>query len=79
MVDSRPVDRQIATPEIPQALGKRVVIERIAPDVDNGRFPIKRTVGEPVTVTADIFADGHDVVVAVLRHRQRNAEGGKAG
>jgi starch synthase (maltosyl-transferring) len=46
---------------------RRVVIERIRPEIDAGRFPIKRTVGERVDVTATIFADGHDVVVAVLR------------
>jgi starch synthase (maltosyl-transferring) len=44
----------------------RVVIENIQPAVDHGRFPIKRTVGEPVTVTADVFADGHDAVAAFL-------------
>ncbi len=47
----------------------RVVIENIRPAVDDGRFPIKRVVGERVEVRADIFADGHDVVSAVLRHR----------
>jgi starch synthase (maltosyl-transferring) len=47
----------------------RVVIGGIAPEVDGGRYPIKRTVGEEVIVTADIFADGHDVIVAVLQHR----------
>jgi starch synthase (maltosyl-transferring) len=47
----------------------RVIIEGINPEVDGGRFPIKRTVGEEVVVSADIFADGHDAVVAVLRHR----------
>ena len=39
---------------------KRVVIENVRPEVDCGRFPIKRTVGERVEVTADIFADGHE-------------------
>ena len=57
--------------EIPEALSKRVVIDRIGPEVDGGRFPIKRTVGESVTVTADLFADGHDVIAAVLRDRRR--------
>src|SRR5947207_2468765 len=52
---------------IPEALAQRVIIERIRPAVDNGRWPIKRTVGEPIQVFADIFADGHDVVAAVLR------------
>ncbi len=39
---------------------KRVIIERLHPEIDGGRFPIKRVVGEKVIVTADIFADGHD-------------------
>jgi len=52
------------------ALSLRVIVEQIQPEVDAGRFPIKRTVGESVHVTAKIFADGHDVIVAVLRDRQ---------
>ncbi len=51
------------------AFARRVVIENVQPEIDCGRFPIKRTVDEPVEVTADIFADGHDVLYAVLRHR----------
>src|SRR4051812_6475973 len=51
-------------------LNRRVVIEGIRPRIDDGRFPIKRTPGEPVDVAADIFADGHYVVAAVLRSRQ---------
>ncbi len=47
----------------------RVVIENVHPEIDGGRFPIKRTVGERVSVTADIFADGHDVLYAILLHR----------
>ena len=43
----------------------RVFIERITPQVDNGRFPVKRVVGERVEVAADIFADGHDKIRAV--------------
>jgi starch synthase (maltosyl-transferring) len=50
-----------------------VIIEAVAPQVDDGRFPIKRIVGEDVMVSADIFADGHDVIVAVLRHRSVQA------
>ena len=51
------------------AFARKVVIENVQPEVDCGRFPIKRTIGESVEVTADIFADGHDVLYAVLRHR----------
>jgi starch synthase (maltosyl-transferring) len=40
--------------------GRRVVIERVSPEIDCGRFAIKRVVGESVVVEADIFADGHD-------------------
>ncbi len=47
----------------------RVVIEGVSPELDGGRFPVKRTVGESVAVSGDIHADGHDELVAVLLHR----------
>src|SRR5882724_6613853 len=40
----------------------RVVIENVKREIDCGRFPAKRTVGERMTVEADIFADGHDAL-----------------
>jgi hypothetical protein len=40
----------------------RAVIERISPSVDDGRFPIKRVVGDQVQVEADCFADRKSVV-----------------
>jgi len=46
---------------------KRVVIEGVRPEIDCGRFPIKRVVGETVVVEADIFTDGHDALAASLR------------
>jgi len=49
---------------------QRVAIEGVRPEIDGGRFPIKRTVGEEVVVEADAFADGHDVIGVVLRYRQ---------
>ncbi len=56
---------------ISQADGKkRVVIENIKPQIGSGAFPIKRVVGDKVVVTADIFADGHDVVAASLLYRK---------
>jgi starch synthase (maltosyl-transferring) len=45
------------------------VIEAMTPQVDCGAFPAKRCVGERVVVAADVFADGHDRVAAVLKHR----------
>jgi starch synthase (maltosyl-transferring) len=44
----------------------RVVVENVAPQVDCGRFPIKRTVGDVVAIQADVFGDGHDHVRARL-------------
>ena len=47
----------------------RVVIENVKPEIDGGQFPIKRVIGEPVVVHADIFTDGHDAVSARLLYR----------
>jgi starch synthase (maltosyl-transferring) len=54
---------------MPRRVPNRVVIERVRPEIDAGRFPIKRTVGEIVDVTAWAHADGHDVLAVVLRAR----------
>ena len=51
----------------------RAVIENVKPEIDCGRFPAKRTVGETMTVEADIFADGHDALLAVLLYRKEGA------
>ncbi len=48
---------------------KRVVIEGVVPEIDCGRFPIKRRVGEKVVVEADAFTDGHDAISCVLLYR----------
>src|SRR5262249_53812330 len=47
----------------------RVVIRGVQPEIECGRYPIKRTVGEQVQVEADVFADGHDSLTCVLRYR----------
>src|SRR5579863_571896 len=50
---------------------RRVVIEGLTPQVDGGRFPAKRTVGDQVRVEADVFTDGHDAIaVALLARRE---------
>jgi starch synthase (maltosyl-transferring) len=43
--------------------------------VDGGAFPAKAAIGEPLTVEADVFTDGHDVVAAALSWRQLGAHG----
>ncbi len=51
-------------------LRRTVVIEAIAPNVDGGRYPVKREVGAVFEVSADIFKEGHDVLVAFLLYRR---------
>jgi starch synthase (maltosyl-transferring) len=51
-------------------LRKRVIIENVSPEIDGGRFPARRAIGEKVVVTADIFADGHDLLAAELFYRK---------
>ncbi len=48
----------------------RVVIENVQPQVDEGLYPAKRTVGERVDVTADIFGDGHDHIRGRLLYKK---------
>ncbi|MCG6203794.1 alpha-1,4-glucan--maltose-1-phosphate maltosyltransferase [Rhodopseudomonas sp. HC1] len=45
-------------------------IEDIYPIIDGGRFPVKRIVGEPIEVWADIYRDGHEVMAAALIWRR---------
>lgn len=54
---------------------RRVIVEGIQPEIDAGRFAIKRTVGDVVAVEADVFADGHDKVTARLlfRHEKQRS------
>ncbi|MDR4479213.1 MAG: alpha-1,4-glucan--maltose-1-phosphate maltosyltransferase [Nitrospira sp.] len=54
---------------------RRVAIEHVQPEIDGGRYPIKRVVGETVVVEADLFADGHDLVRGVLRYRHAQHDG----
>jgi starch synthase (maltosyl-transferring) len=48
----------------------RVIIEGVTPEIDGGRFPIKRIIGEEIVVEADILADGHDVISSALLYRK---------
>ena len=52
---------------------RRVIIEGVQTEIDGGRFPTKRTVGETVTVLADIFTDGLDVISGALRYRKEES------
>ena len=58
-----PEDRRARRP--PQ----RIMIQYPAPAVDGGRFPSKRCVGDAVTIAADVFRDGHEIIRSVVRYR----------
>lgn len=49
---------------------KRVVIDAVRPQIDGGRFAVKRALGETVTVRADVLADGHDRLRVELLYRR---------
>jgi starch synthase (maltosyl-transferring) len=61
-------------PPIDPQLNRRVVVEGVLPQVDAGRFPVKRVTRDRVVVTADIFAEGHDELAAVLLYRRDGDE-----
>jgi starch synthase (maltosyl-transferring) len=62
--------RPLAASEKIQESRQRVVIEGVYPEIDAGRFPVKRTVGDRLRVEADIVADGHEVIAALLLYRR---------
>ena len=51
---------------------RRVVIEEIQPQIEAGRYPAKRVLGDIVEISAAIFADGHDHVAARLLYRHKS-------
>jgi starch synthase (maltosyl-transferring) len=51
----------------------RIKINYPAPTVDGGRYPVKRCVGDTVTVSADVFRDGHEILRAVVRYKAPGA------
>jgi len=62
-----------AAPQDASEAARAVVIERVRPQIDEGRHPIKRIVGDRIRVTADVFRDGHDAIDAALLYRERGA------
>jgi starch synthase (maltosyl-transferring) len=54
----------------PEEGRNRVIIEAVTPEIDGGRFPIKRIVGEDTVVEADVLTDGHDALSCALLYRK---------
>jgi len=70
MTTTRASLRRLATASDPGPDGigtaRTIVIERVEPELDGGRYPAKRVQGDWFTVSADILADGHDQLGAAL-------------
>jgi starch synthase (maltosyl-transferring) len=47
----------------------RIQILSLWPQIDCGRFPVKRTVGDRVDVWADVFRDGHEALGVAIRFK----------
>jgi starch synthase (maltosyl-transferring) len=58
---------------IPKTTPARIQILEVSPQVDCGRYPVKRTVGDTIDVTARIFRDGHETLGAAVRHKRPDA------
>jgi len=56
----------------PEEGRKRVIIESVTPEIDAGRFPIKRIVGDEIVVEADVLADSHDALSCALLYRKES-------
>ncbi len=53
----------------------RLAIENVYPEIDGGRFPAKRIVGDRLSILADILCDGHEVLGAEIVWRQDKRKG----
>jgi starch synthase (maltosyl-transferring) len=65
MRTERNIEQTSATTAMPATLDT-IIIEHIRPELDGGRYPIKREVGDRLEVSADIFKEGHEPLAAVL-------------
>src|SRR5258706_291451 len=54
---------------LPQSRPPRIQIEVVWPEIDCGRYPVKRSVGDAVEVWATIFRDGHETLGAAVLYR----------
>ena len=57
---------------------KRVIVQGVTPQIDAGRFPAKRIVGDEVAVEANVFGDGHDHVYALLKYKRKGGKDWKS-
>ncbi|RYE34308.1 MAG: DUF3416 domain-containing protein [Hyphomicrobiales bacterium] len=63
----------VRIPDRDNLVSARIAIENVSPAADDGRFPVKRSAGDRVVVSADVFGDGHDVIEVELLWRPPGA------
>ncbi|HEY5142374.1 MAG TPA: alpha-1,4-glucan--maltose-1-phosphate maltosyltransferase [Solirubrobacteraceae bacterium] len=56
-------------PALPSAPPPRIRIAAVQPQVDCGRWPVRRCAGDTVRIGADVFRDGHEAVRAAVQFR----------
>jgi starch synthase (maltosyl-transferring) len=74
-VAARAHDRREGRGPRPEDALRRVWVDAVRPCIDGGRFPVKRVMGESVSVTADVLVDGHDERRVVLQWRAASDPG----
>jgi len=68
-----PADAQASGSALTEGLRSRpIVIQNVWPELDCGRYPVKREVGDALEVSAEIFRDGHDKLTAVILLRRKD-------
>ena len=60
--------------DVPWRPEVRIAIEDVYPEINGGRHPIKRILGDELEVQADVFSDGHDRLRAVIEFRPEGQE-----
>ncbi len=50
----------------------RIVIENVLPQIDSGSYFIKRIIGQSITVSADVFSDGHDIIQCCVKYKHES-------
>jgi starch synthase (maltosyl-transferring) len=53
--------------------GSYIVIQNVQPQVNSGRYPVKRETGDTVQVSAEVFREGHGMICAELIWRKEGS------
>jgi starch synthase (maltosyl-transferring) len=56
----------------------RVIIEGVTPELDGGKYAIKRIIGQPVNLQMCLVADGHDVLAGEILYKHEKEKNWKS-